>query len=158
EHEHGVPWPLLAAVGQVLTEHGARSPYDTLRRTDDQRFPTVDPPIAPGPRSGPGPGTGDGGLGPLLLNPLVFPGMTVEAAQSVPGSVDALARAMAEEAAGADVPGAEEARAEGFAEDLSPEAEALWRGVVAAAPVVAGDSACLQPDAAAPVPQVVEVV
>ena len=48
DEEHRVPWPVLAAMGQVLTEHGARSPYDTLQRTDDQRFPTVDPPIAPG--------------------------------------------------------------------------------------------------------------
>ncbi|HEX6420455.1 MAG TPA: D-alanyl-D-alanine carboxypeptidase family protein [Acidimicrobiales bacterium] len=186
EDEHGVPWPLLAAMGQVLTEHGARSPYDTLRRADDQRYPVVDPPIAPGgDLPAPGgvhdtpagdeamagrlagqvaapeaqavdPGAGDGGLGPLLLSPLVFPRMTVEAAQSVAGSVDALARAMAEAAAG--VPGAEEARAEGFADDLSPDAEALWREVVAAAPVVAGDSACLQPGPAAPAPQVVEVV
>jgi hypothetical protein len=30
DEEHRVPWPILAAMGFVLTENGARSPYDTL--------------------------------------------------------------------------------------------------------------------------------
>lgn len=333
EDEHGVPWPVLAAMGHVLTEHGARSPYDTVRRTDEQRYPVVEPPIAPGagdpggPAAGcrarfvgdsilvgmqaalgerpggcelagleartgrtvgeavdvltaeslgeatalvvalgtndlaagatpttlerrvadlvtaaggrpviwqnvaaggavdPGPldealaavrerfpnlvvadwaahlaaqpepealraadgvhytpagyevmagwlarqvaaprpravdpVVGDGGLGPLLLNPVVFPGLSVESAQSVAGSVDALARAMAEQAERTDTPGADDARTAGFTEDALSESEALWHAVAAAAPVVAGDSACLQPDASVPIPQVVEVV
>ena len=44
------------------------------------------------------PAVGDGGLGPLLLDPVVLPGISVESAQSVARSVDALARAMAEQA------------------------------------------------------------
>ena len=30
DEEHRVPWPVLAAMGFVLTEHGAPHPYDTL--------------------------------------------------------------------------------------------------------------------------------
>ena len=45
-----------------------------------------------------------------------------------------------------------------FAEEFLPESEEFWHEVVAAAPVVAGDSACLQPDPTMPVPQIIEVV
>ena len=106
----------------------------------------VDPPV------------GDGGLGPLLLNPVVFPGLAVQAAQRVDGAVDRLAAAMSEIADEADTPGADDARTANFAPELLPESEQLWRAVVAAAPVVAGDSACLQPDGSVPVQQVVELV
>jgi D-alanyl-D-alanine carboxypeptidase len=334
DDEHRVPWPVLAAMGYMLTEHGARSPYDTLRRSDDQRYPRVDPAIAPGtPVTGvttgdcrarivgdsllagmraaleprldactvtgidasdgrtidqgadalaadplvdetalvvvlgtndlagpvsrsdldrridgvvaaaggrpviwqnsaavglaadpdvlnraltaatsrhanllvadwvgylagqPDPGAhraadgvhytpagyelmadwlarqvaapdprtveppvGDGGLGPLLLNPAVFTGLTVRAAQDVDGAVDQLAAAMADIADKTRTNGAEEARPSRFAEEFLPESEEFWHSVVAAAPVVAGDSACLQPDPSMPVQQVIEVV
>ena len=341
DEEHRVPWPVLAAMGQVLTDHGARSPYDTLQRTDDQRFPTVDPPIAPGAsptatqstcrlrlvgdsllagmedalatavsascaiagldaregrtipegadalRQGPpgeatavvvvlgtndlaagagrqeldqriddlvtaataggsgdrpvvwvtsaatgvasdagtltaalaaaqrshptlqvadwaahlaalpegdaavyraedgvhytpagyaamagwlagqlaapavravDPPSGDGGLGPLLLNPTVFTGLSVGAAQGVVRSVDLLAGQMARVAERTRTRGADDARASRFAEEFLPASEEFWHEVVAAAPVVAGDSACLQPDPTMPVPQIIEVV
>jgi lysophospholipase L1-like esterase len=335
DEEHRVPWPILAAMGFVLTEHGARSPYDTLYRSDEQRFPTVDPPIAPGAmpdvaaagacrvrlvgdsllvgmadalaaglasacavtgldgregrtiaegterlvaeplgdetavvvvlgtndqatgatraqlderidallaaagdraviwqtsaaqglatgnevlasalaaarrthprlvvadwegylgslpdadgyRAGDGihytldgyrvmadwlvrqlaapqvlavdPPVGDGGLGPLLLNPTVFTGLSVQAAQGVVRSVDLLAGQMARIADRTRTRGAEDARASRFAEEFLPESEEFWHEVVAAAPVVAGDSACLQPDPTMPVPQIIEVV
>jgi hypothetical protein len=86
----------------------------------------VDPPV------------GDGGLGPLLLNPMVFPGLTVQAAQRVDGAVDRLAAAMSEIADEADTPGADDARTANAAPELL-RVKQLWRAVVAAAPVVAGD-------------------
>jgi hypothetical protein len=332
DEDHRVPWPVLAAMGQVLTDHGARSPYDTLQRSDEQRFPTVDPPIAPGaapgaeaggcrlrivgdsllagmegdltpalstscasdvdaregrtiaqgtealtadppadatavvvvlgtndlavgatrdqldgriddlvaaatagrpdrpvvwatsaatglatdrdtlaaalaaargrhptlqvadwaahpdarPDAGDGvhytpagyqvmagwlagqlaapavravdPPAGDGGLGPLLLNPTVFTGLSVQAAQGVTRSVDLLAAQMARTAERTRTRGADDARASRFAEEFLPASEEFWHEVVAAAPVVAGDSACLQPDPTLPVPQIIEVV
>ena len=54
--------------------------------------------------------------------------------------------------------GADDARASRFAEEFLPASEEFWHEVVAAAPVVAGDSACLQPDPSMPVPQIIEVV
>ena len=30
-----VPWPILAAIGEVATDHGCRSPYDNITRGDD---------------------------------------------------------------------------------------------------------------------------
>jgi lysophospholipase L1-like esterase len=334
DDEHRVPWPVLAAMGYVLTEHGARSPYDTLRRSDEQRFPRVDPAIAPGTAVGAGPsatcrlrligdsllvgmgaglparlpactltavdgqdgrtieggtaalaaspltdetalvvvlgtndlagavtaadlsprieallaaagglpvvwtttaatglatgpevltealaaaarrhpglivadwaayladrpdaaglvagdgvhytpagydlmadwlarqvgapGTrtvdapaGDGGLGPLLLNPTLFPGLGADEAQGVARSIDLLAEQMADAAEDVRTEGAEDARAARFGAEFLPESEALWRAVVEQAPVVAGDSACLQPDPTMPVPRVIEVV
>jgi len=342
DEEYRVPWPILAAMGQVLTDHGARSPYDTLQRSDEQRFPVVDPAIAPGADLGPG-GTGgdgtagcrlrlvgdslldgiaqpvtqalaascaiagldaregrtiaegtgrldadpptdetavvvvlgtndlahgatraeldrriddllaatagrptvwatsaatglatdagtltaalaaaqgrhahllvadwaayldglpagaagayragdgahytpegyqvmadwlarqlaaprvqavdapagDGGIGPLLLNPTVFTGLSVQAAQGVQRSVDLLAAQMARTAERTRTRGADDARASRFAEEFLPASEEFWHEVVAAAPVVAGDSACLQPDPSMPVPQIIEVV
>src|SRR4030095_1292306 len=53
---------------------------------------------------------------------------------------------------------ADDARASRFAEEFLPESEEFWHEVVAAAPVVAGDPACLQPDPSMPVPQIIEVV
>jgi hypothetical protein len=334
DDQHGVPWPVLAAMGFVLTEHGARSPYDTLRRSDEQRFPRVDPAIAPGAPVGAGAsatcrlrvvgdaqlaamasglparlpactltgvdaaegrtiaggaaalaaapltdetavvavlgsadlaapvtadelsdrigglvaaaggrpvvwttsaasglatpatvltdaldaaarrnpelivadwagylaarpdaaelGTGDGvhltaagydvmaewlarqvaapgtrqvqappgdrGLGPLLLNPTRFPGLDADAAQVVGRSVDLLAAEMADAADRARTKGADDARSARFGPDFLPESEELWRAVVAESPVVAGDSACLQPDPTTPVPRIVELV
>ncbi len=334
EEQYGVPWPVLAAMGFVLTEHGARSPYDTLRRSDEQRFPRVDPAIAPGAPVGTGasatcrlrvvgdgllagmaaglparlpactltgvdaaegrtiaegtaalaaaplgdetavvvvlgtgdltaavtadelanrigalvaaaggrpvvwvtsaaaglatpadvlataldattrrhpelivadwagylasrpdsadldagdgvhltpagydvmadwlarqvaaPGTrqvaappGDRGLGPMLLNPARFPGLDAGAAQVVGRSVDMLAAEMADAADRARTAGADDARSARFGPDFLPESEALWRAVVAEAPVVAGASACLQPDPTTPVPRIVELV
>ena len=63
DEEYRVPWPILAAMGQVLTDHGARSPYDTLQRSDEQRFPVVDPAIAPGTDLGQGGTAGTGAAG-----------------------------------------------------------------------------------------------
>ncbi len=334
DDEYRVPWPVLAAMGYVLTEHGARSPYDTLRRTDEQRFPRVDPAIAPGttvaagpnatcrlrivgdsllvgmsaglparlpactltgvdgengrtidggaaaltarplsdetalvvvlgtndlagavtatslgPRidgvvaeagerpviwvtsaatglaagrevlaaalaaaarrhpnlivadwagyladradaadhgAGDGvhytpagyaimadwlarqvaaPGTqavdapsGDGGLGPLLLNPTLLLGLEADEAQGVARSVDLLAAEMADLADDVRTEGAEDARRTRFGREFLAESEELWRAVVAQAPVVAGDSACLRPDPTMAVPRIIEVV
>jgi lysophospholipase L1-like esterase len=334
DDEYRVPWPVLAAMGYVLTEHGARSPYDTLRRADDQRFPRVDPAIAPGTAVAAGPsatcrlrivgdsllvgmsaglparlpactlsavdgqtgrtiaggtaalagaplddetalvvvlgtndlagtvtaddlagriddlvaeaggrpvvwvtsaatglatgapvladalaaaarrhpelivadwagylagrpdaasyGAGDGihytpagydvmadwlarqvaapgtrsvdappgdrGLGPLLLDPTRFAGLGADGAQGVARSVDLLAADMADLADDARTAGADDARTARFGPEFLPESEELWRAVVAQAPVVAGDSACLQPDPTTPVPRIVELV
>ena len=106
----------------------------------------VDPPV------------GDGGLGPLLLNPTVFTGLSVQAAQGVERTVDLLAGQMARIADRTRTRGADDARASRFSEEFLPESEEFWHEVVAAAPVVAGDSACLQPDPTMPVPQIIEVV
>ena len=334
DDQYRVPWPVLAAMGAVLTEHGARSPYDTLRRTDEQRFPVVDPAIAPGAAVGakasatcrlrvvgdsllvgmraglarripactlaavdgrvgrtiaegaavlrdapagdetavvvvlgtndlarrvtaadlgpriddllaeagdrpvvwvtsaarglatrptvltdaltaaardhpglvvadwaahlaglPGgdglrapdgvhytpagygvmadwlarqvaaPGTravdapaGDKGLGPLLLDPTRFGSLGAEGAQVVSRSVDLLAGEMARLADRARTKGAGDARDARFGREFLPESEDLWRSVVAEAPVVAGEGACLQPDPTTPVPRIVELV
>ncbi|HVT77884.1 MAG TPA: D-alanyl-D-alanine carboxypeptidase family protein [Acidimicrobiales bacterium] len=52
-----LPWALIAGVGEVATDHGRRSPYDTVDRTVEPNaiYPEVNPPI-----------TGAGN-GPLLL-------------------------------------------------------------------------------------------
>jgi hypothetical protein len=104
------------------------------------------------------PPAGDGGLGPMLLNPTVFTGLTVRGAQDVDGAVDDLARALADIADATDTAGAEDARASRLSSELLPESEELWRAVVAAAPVVVGESACLQPDPTVPVQQMIEIV
>jgi hypothetical protein len=104
------------------------------------------------------PPVGDGGLGPLLLDPTAYAGLTATAAQDVRRSVDLLAEVMGDIADDARTGGAAEARASRFGGDALPAAEKLWRTVVAAAPVVTGESACLEPDPTLPVPQIVEVV
>ena len=104
------------------------------------------------------PAAGDGGVGPLLLNPTAYPGLTVERAQGIEVAADLLAERMAEVVERSTAPGADEAIATRFGESPTPEVEAFWRDVVAMAPVVAGDSACLAPDPALPVPQIVEAV
>jgi membrane-bound lytic murein transglycosylase B/lysophospholipase L1-like esterase len=104
------------------------------------------------------PAAGDGGVGPLLLNPTAYPGLTVERAQGIDVAADLLAERMAEVAERSTAPGADEAVATRFGESPTPEVEAFWREVVEMAPVVAGDSACLAPDPGLPVPQIVEAV
>ena len=136
-----------AGDGVHYTPDGYRVMADWLvRQLAAPQVLAVDPPV------------GDGGLGPLLLNPTVFTGLSVQAAQGVERSVDLLAEQMARIAERTRTRGADDARASRFAEEFLPESEEFWHEVVAAAPVVAGDSACLQPDPTMPVPQIIEVV
>jgi hypothetical protein len=76
---HGVPWPVLAALGRAATDHGARSPDDDVVRT------TVWP--APSPAI-----SGPGGVGPMLLDPARVPEVADPAQlQSWPVAVEVVA-------------------------------------------------------------------
>ena len=89
DDEYRVPWPILAAMGQVLTDHGARSPYDTLQRSDEQRFPVVDPAIAPGTdlgQGGTGTGTGTAGCRLRLVGDSLLDGIAQPVTQALAAS------------------------------------------------------------------------
>lgn len=58
-----VPWAVLAGIGKVASDHGRRSPYDSIRRgsgPDSSLFPEVKPPIGE---------DGSPALGPMLIRP-----------------------------------------------------------------------------------------
>lgn len=84
-----VPWAILAGIGKVASDHGRRSPYDSIRRGDGQDsslFPEVKPPI--GDSASPA-------LGPMLIRPAGYRDIRHFNPQRVRHSVDWVAERLA---------------------------------------------------------------